>query len=62
MPYMTSGIELVQEVKIFDIDSINVSAKTRNAKYGFFDNIHLSKEGGKYIIINVLSYNVNHNV
>lgn len=54
MPDLTPGKELVQEVKILDIDGINASAKTWNAKYGFFDYIHLSKAGGKWMIINVL--------
>jgi hypothetical protein len=54
MPDLTPGKELVQEVKILDIDGLNASAKTWNAKYGFFDYIHLSKSGGKWMIINVL--------
>lgn len=54
MADLTPGKELVQEVKILDIDGINASAKTWNAKYGFFDYIHLSKAGGKWMIINVL--------
>lgn len=54
MPDLTPGKELVQEVKILDIDGLNASAKTWNAKYGFFDYIHLSKAGGKWMIINVL--------
>jgi len=51
---LTPGEDLVQEVKILDIDGINASAKTWNNKYGFFDYIHLSKAGGKWHIINVL--------
>jgi hypothetical protein len=54
MTDLTPGNEIVQEVKILDIDGINASAKTWNAKYGFFDYIHLSKAGGKWMIINVL--------
>jgi hypothetical protein len=54
MQDLTPGKELVQEVRILDIDGINASAKTWNAKYGFFDYIHLSKAGGKWMIINVL--------
>ena len=54
MPDLTPGKDLVQEVKILDIDGTNASAKTWNKKYGFFDYIHLSKAGGKWIIVNVL--------
>jgi hypothetical protein len=54
MPDLTPGIDLVQEVKILDIDGTNASVKTWNAKYGFFDYIHLSRAGGKWMIINVL--------
>jgi hypothetical protein len=54
MPDLTPGKELVQEIKILDIDGINASAKTWNAKYGFFDYLHLSRAGGKWMIINVL--------
>jgi hypothetical protein len=54
MPDLTPGKELVQEVTILDIDGINASAKTWNAKYGFFDYLHLSRAGGKWMIINVL--------
>jgi hypothetical protein len=54
MQDQTPGKELVQEIKILDIDGNNASAKTWNAKYGFFDYIHLSKAGGKWMIINVL--------
>jgi len=54
MPDLTPGKPLVQEVKILDIDGTNASAKTWNAKYGFFDYIHLSKAGGKWQIVNVL--------
>ena len=54
IPDLTPGKELEQEVRILDIDGINASAKTWNAKYGFFDYIHLSKAGGKWMIINVL--------
>ena len=45
---------LTPEIKILDIDGINASVKTWNAKYGFFDYIHLSKAGGKWMIVNVL--------
>jgi hypothetical protein len=54
MQDMTPGKELVPEIKILDIDGINASVKTWNAKYGFFDYIHLSKAGGKWMIVNVL--------
>jgi hypothetical protein len=54
MPDLTPGKELVPEIKILDIDGINASAKTWNAKYGFFDYLHLSKAGGKWMIVNVL--------
>ncbi len=54
MPDMTPGKEMVQEVKILDIDGTNASVKTWNAKYGFFDYLHLSKAGGKWMIVNVL--------
>ena len=54
MPDLTPGKELVPQIKILDIDGTNASAKTWNAKYGFFDYIHLSKAGGKWMIVNVL--------
>jgi hypothetical protein len=54
MPDLTPGKELVPEIKILDIEGTNASAKTWNAKYGFFDYIHLSKAGGKWMIVNVL--------
>jgi hypothetical protein len=54
MPDFTPGKDLVQEVKILDIEGTNASAKTWNAKYGFFDYLHLSKAGGKWMIVNVL--------
>jgi hypothetical protein len=54
MPDLTPGKELTPEIKILDIDGTNASVKTWNAKYGFFDYIHLSKAGGKWMIINVL--------
>jgi len=54
MPDLTPGKELSPEIKILDIDGTNASVKTWNAKYGFFDYIHLSKTGGKWLIINVL--------
>jgi hypothetical protein len=54
MPDLTPGKPLVAEVKILDIESNNASAKAWNAKYGFFDYLHLSKAGGKWMIINVL--------
>jgi len=54
MPDLTPGKELVPEIKILDIDGTNASAKTWNAKYGFFDYLHLSKAGGKWMIVNVL--------
>lgn len=54
MPDLTPGKDLEQKVKILDIDGNNASAKTWNVKYGFFDYIHLSKAGGKWMIINVL--------
>jgi hypothetical protein len=50
----TPGKDLVQEVKILDIDGSNASVKTWNEKYGFFDYLHLSKAGGKWMIVNVL--------
>jgi len=54
MPDLTPGKNMVQETRILDIDGINASAKTWNEKYGFFDYIHLSKAGGKWMIVNVL--------
>jgi len=54
MQDLTPGKNLAPEIKIFDIDGINASVKTWNAKYGFFDYLHLSKAGGKWMIINVL--------
>jgi hypothetical protein len=54
MQDLTPDKELAPEIKILDIDGINASVKTWNAKYGFFDYIHLSKAGGKWMIINVL--------
>lgn len=54
MPDKTPGKELVQQVKILDIDGTNASVKTWNEKYGFFDYLHLSSSGGKWMIINVL--------
>jgi hypothetical protein len=54
MPDLTTGKEMLQEIKVLDIEGTNASAKTWNAKYGFFDYIHLSKAGGKWMIVNVL--------
>jgi hypothetical protein len=54
MADLTPGKDLVQEVKILDIDGINASVKTWNKKYGFYDYLHLSKAGGKWMIVNVL--------
>jgi hypothetical protein len=54
MQDLTPGKELAPEIKILDIDGINACAKTWNAKYGFFDYLHLSKAGGKWMIVNVL--------
>jgi len=54
MTDLTPGEELSPEIRILDIDGTNASVKTWNAKYGFFDYIHLSKAGGKWMIINVL--------
>lgn len=54
MPDLTPGKELTPEVKILDIDGNNASAKASNSKYGFFDYLHLSKAGGKWMIVNVL--------
>jgi len=54
MSDLTPGKNLVPEIKILDIDGTNASVKTWNAKYGFFDYIHLSKAGGKWMIVNVL--------
>lgn len=54
MPDLTPGVDLKPVVRILDIDGINASVKTWNAKYGFFDYIHLSKAGGSWKIINVL--------
>ena len=54
MQDLTPGKELVPELKILDIEGTNASAKTWNAKYGFFDYLHLSKAGGKWMIVNVL--------
>lgn len=54
MPDLTPGTDLAPEIKILDIDGTNASVKTWNAKYGFFDYIHLSKAGGKWMIVNVL--------
>ena len=54
MQDLTPGKDLLQEVKILDIEGSNASVKTWNAKYGFFDYLHLSKAGGKWTIYNVL--------
>jgi len=54
MQDLTPGKDLAPEIKILDIDGTNASVKTWNAKYGFFDYIHLSKAGGRWMIINVL--------
>jgi hypothetical protein len=54
MQDLTPDKKLVAEVKILDIDGNNASAKAWNAKYGFFDYLHLSKAGGKWMIVNVL--------
>jgi hypothetical protein len=54
MPDLTPDKPLVADVKILDIDGINASVKASNTKYGFFDYIHLSKAGGKWMIVNVL--------
>jgi hypothetical protein len=54
MADMTPGKPINQEVRILDIEGINASAKTWNAKYGFFDYLHLSKAGGKWMVVNVL--------
>ena len=54
MPDLTPGKEMDQKVKILDIEGTNASVKTWNEKYGFFDYLHLSKAGGKWMIVNVL--------
>jgi len=54
MADLTPGKDLAPQIKILDIDGTNASVKTWNAKYGFFDYIHLSKAGGKWMIVNVL--------
>jgi hypothetical protein len=54
MPDLTPGKDMIQEVKILDIEGTNSSVKTWNAKYGFFDYLHLSKAGGKWMVVNVL--------
>lgn len=54
MPDLTPGKEFIEEVKILDIEGSCASVKAWNKKYGFFDYIHLSKAGGKWMIINVL--------
>jgi hypothetical protein len=54
MPDLTPGKDMSQEVVILDIEGTNASIKTWNAKYGFFDYAHLSKAGGKWMVINVL--------
>lgn len=54
MQDLTPGKELAPEIKILDIDGTNASVKTWNAKYGFFDYLHLSKAGGNWMIVNVL--------
>ena len=54
MQDLTPGKSLSPEIKILDIDGTNASVKTWNVKYGFFDYIHLSKAGGRWMIINVL--------
>lgn len=54
MPDLTPGKPLTPEIKILDVDGINASVKTWNEKYGFFDYIHLSKAGGKWMVVNVL--------
>jgi hypothetical protein len=54
MQDLTPDKSLAPVIKILDIDGNNASVKTWNAKYGFFDYIHLSKAGGKWMIVNVL--------
>lgn len=54
MTLLTPDKNLAPVIKILDIDGNNASVKTWNVKYGFFDYIHLSKAGGKWMIINVL--------
>jgi len=54
MQDLAPGKELAPEIKILDIDGTNASVKTWNAKYGFFDYLHLSKAGGNWMIVNVL--------
>jgi hypothetical protein len=54
MPDLTQGKPLEPQVKILDIEGSNASVKTWNTKYGFFDYLHLSKAGGKWMIVNVL--------
>jgi hypothetical protein len=54
MPDLTPGKPLDPQVKILDIEGSNASVKTWNTKYGFFDYLHLSKAGGKWMIVNVL--------
>lgn len=51
---LTPDKSLAPEIKILDIDGNNASVKTWNAKYGFFDYLHLSKAGGEWMIINIL--------
>jgi hypothetical protein len=42
------------EVKILDIDGANASVKAWNAKYGFFDYMHMAKINNEWKIVNVL--------
>ncbi len=42
------------EVKILDVDGANASVKAWNAKYGFFDYMHMAKVNNEWKIINVL--------
>jgi hypothetical protein len=42
------------EVRILDVDGANASVKAWNAKYGFFDYIHMAKFNNEWKIVNVL--------
>lgn len=42
------------EVKILDVDGPNASVKAWNAKYGFFDYMHMARINGEWKIVNVL--------
>lgn len=53
-PDLTPGQPFKLEVKILDVDGPNASVKAWNAKYGFFDYMHMAKINGEWKIVNVL--------